>query len=88
MRTHQVIATLAGQGQWMRNHQLTPRQLRGLEAEARASGAEALVCTEKDAVKLDGAGLAMPLWVAEQRVAGGEPLVAWVLERLGGFRAR
>jgi len=72
-----------------RDHQaLTPRQLLALEAEARAAGAGALVCTEKDAVKLDAPALAMPLWVAEQRVAGGEPLVAWVLERLAGLRAR
>jgi len=26
--------------------------------------------------------VAMPVWVAEQRVSGGEPLVAWLLEQL------
>jgi len=60
----------------------TPDQLRRLQAEAWAAGAAALVCTEKDAVKLDPAGVAMPVWVAEQRVSGGEPLVAWLLEQL------
>jgi hypothetical protein len=41
------------------------------------------VCTEKDAVKLDAAGLSIPLWVAEQRVTGGEALTEWLLRRLG-----
>ena len=44
-----------------------------------------MVCTEKDAVKL-GAGhasvLEMPLFVAEQRVYGGEPLLDWVKTQL------
>jgi tetraacyldisaccharide 4'-kinase len=64
----------------------TPAEFRRLQDQARAEGAQWLVCTEKDAVKL-GAGhaavLELPLFVAEQRVAGGEPLLAWVQSRLG-----
>jgi tetraacyldisaccharide 4'-kinase len=72
-----------------RDHQtLTPSQLRRLQAEALAAGAAGLVCTEKDAVKLDPAApLTLPLWVAEQRVTGGEALAAWLLARLGWSEA-
>ena len=68
-----------------RDHQvLGLRQLQRIEAAALASGAAALVCTEKDAVKLDqGLRLTLPLWVAEQRVQGGEALASWLLQRLG-----
>lgn len=63
----------------------SPAGLAWLQAKAREAGAAWLVCTEKDAVKL-GPGhlsaLELPLYVAEQRVAGGEPLLAWVLARL------
>ena len=64
----------------------TPAELRRLQDLARAEGAGWLVCTEKDAVKL-GPGhaqvLEIPLYVAEQRVAGGELLLAWVQAQLG-----
>ena len=69
----------------LRDHQaLTPALLRQLQAEARTAEAVALICTEKDAVKLPVAGdpAALPIWVAEQRVLGAEPLVAWVLDQL------
>lgn len=63
----------------------SPADLRRLQILARAEGAGWLVCTEKDAVKL-GADharvLDMPLCVAEQRVSGGEPLLAWVQAQL------
>jgi len=67
-----------------RDHQRpTPGQLRALAAAARQAGAAGLVCTEKDAVKLDpGLDLGLPLWVAEQRVVGGEALATWLLARL------
>jgi tetraacyldisaccharide 4'-kinase len=81
-----LVAGLPWTGTWsFRDHQaLGARDLRRLEAAARDAGAAGLVCTEKDAVKLDeGLRLSLPLWVAEQRVSGGEALAAWVLERLG-----
>jgi tetraacyldisaccharide 4'-kinase len=68
----------------------SPAELVQLQAQARAAGAGWLVCTEKDAVKLGEAharALALPLLVAEQRVVGGDPLLAWVLERLGAIGA-
>ncbi len=65
-----------------RDHQaLSPRHLLLLQEEARAAGAGALVCTEKDAVKLGPAHAALsslPLWVAQQSLEGGEGLVDWV----------
>ena len=77
---------LAGQT-WVGNHSLpdhrapSPVDLRRFQFRARAEGAEWLVCTEKDAVKLGpqhAAVLELPLYVAEQRVLGGEALLAWV----------
>jgi tetraacyldisaccharide 4'-kinase len=67
------------------DHQaLAPGRVPRLEAMAREAGAAALVCTEKDAVKLDPAlPLTLPLWVAEQRVTGGQELADWLLARLG-----
>ena len=59
-----------------------------LQALAREAGSAWLVCTEKDAVKLraeHASALEMPLYVAEQRVAGGEALLDWVLARLTGL---
>jgi tetraacyldisaccharide 4'-kinase len=63
----------------------TPRQLGALQARAQAEEAARLVCTEKDAIKLTPAhkaALDMPLYIAEQRVEGGEELLAWVVARL------
>ncbi len=81
---------LAGQT-WVGSHTFpdhggpSPVDLRRLQDLARADGAGWLVCTEKDAVKL-GPGhakvLELPLYVAEQRVTMGEPLLAWVQARL------
>lgn len=81
---------LAGHG-WVGTHSFpdhgspSPADLRRLQVLARAEGAGWLVCTEKDAVKLgpDHARvLELPLCVAEQRVIGGEALLAWVQDRL------
>jgi tetraacyldisaccharide 4'-kinase len=63
----------------------SPALLACLQAQAKALGATWLVCTEKDAVKLLEAhtqALDLPLFIAEQRVEGGEALLAWVRERL------
>ncbi|MBF0270804.1 MAG: tetraacyldisaccharide 4'-kinase [Magnetococcales bacterium] len=43
------------------HHPFSPDTLRHLIAQARASGAQALVCTEKDAVKLTHAPFPLPL---------------------------
>lgn len=63
----------------------SPGDLQRLQDRARAEGAGWLVCTEKDAVKLGPAHagvLELPLFVAEQGVAGGRELLAWLLSRL------
>ena len=67
------------------HHAIRPRELWLMQAEAAEAGATGLICTEKDAVKLGREHLdvlQMPLWIAEQRVNGAEPLLAWVLGRL------
>lgn len=59
--------------------------LQALAREAEKASAAALVCTEKDAVKLNPAfceGLNMQIWIAQQTVRGAEPLVDFLLERL------
>jgi len=69
-----------------RDHQrLTASDLGTLEALALRQDARGLVCTEKDAIKLDPdsiKGLQLPLWISEQRVLGGEALLAYVLQRV------
>lgn len=68
----------------------SPDEMEALDAEARHIGAERLVCTEKDAVKLTEdhlAALTLPLFVAEQRVEGGEDLLAFVKARLAELKA-
>ncbi len=68
------------------HHGPSPWDLRRLQALARAEGAGWLVCTEKDAVKLDAGharALTLPLYVAEQRVSGGAALLAWIQAQLG-----
>lgn len=81
---------VAGLG-WVGNrtypdHRAIPvRDMASLQQAADDCEAEALVCTEKDAVKLGEAHLAalsMPLWIAEQEVVGGEDLLAFVRQRL------
>lgn len=67
------------------HHAFSAGDLRALQTRAEAAGAQALVCTEKDAIKLASVRLhaqRMPILVAEQEVESGEPLLAWVLERL------
>lgn len=67
------------------HHTISPRELWLLQSEAAKEGATALVCTEKDAVKLGSEHLTflqMPLWIAEQNIIGAEALVTWVLARL------
>ncbi len=75
-----------------RDHQaLAPGQLRGLCGSAEASGAMALVCTEKDAVKLTPShlqALTMPLYIAEQDVLGGEELAEYVLASVQNIPAQ
>jgi tetraacyldisaccharide 4'-kinase len=67
---------------------LTPRRLMLAQLEAVRAGARALVCTEKDAVKLDAGAaslLQLPLWIAEQQVVGGEPLADFVQQHLAAL---
>jgi len=64
----------------------SPTDLRRLQSLARAEGAQWLVCTEKDAVKLNADHaqvLELPLFVAEQQVSGGAALLEWVQTQLG-----
>ncbi len=86
-----IIAGLSWVGyRSFRDHQVIGEaSLRALAQEARSLGAEGLVCTEKDAVKLPpGLELGIPLWVAEQRVLGAEDLLDYVRERLDHLSAR
>lgn len=67
------------------HHPFTPAEVQRLQAQAGAAGLQALVCTEKDAVKLAAAlpgPPGLPILVAEQALEGGDPLLAWVLARL------
>jgi tetraacyldisaccharide 4'-kinase len=70
------------------HHAITPKELSLLQTEALQAGAEALVCTGKDAVKLGEAhraALGMPLYIAGQSLLGGEDLLEWVASKLNSL---
>lgn len=73
-----------------RDHQVIGEgELRALARTAREAGAVALVCTEKDAVKLaprKAQDLGIPIWVAEQRVQGAEPLLDYVCAAIAALK--
>lgn len=87
---------LVGRRRFPDHHRYRPEQIDRLAREARARGAEVLVTTEKDLVRLDAPpDGASPLYALTLRVApaGGGDLTAWLLDRLaagsaGGARAR
>ena len=63
------------------HHGPSPAELQRLQVRAISEGAGWLVCTQKDAVKLTPAHarvLELPLYIAEQKVARGEALLAWI----------
>ena len=75
----------AGTHSFPDHHGPSPADLRRLQVLAKATGAGWMVCTEKDVVKLGASHasrIEMPLFVAEQRVSGGEPLLDWVKAQL------
>lgn len=75
----------SGSAQFQDHRALSSVDLANLEKQARAAGAAALICTGKDAIKWkpeDVQALTLPLWVAEQRILGFEPLVEYVRKRL------
>ncbi|MBF0190032.1 MAG: tetraacyldisaccharide 4'-kinase [Magnetococcales bacterium] len=59
---HALPVRLTGFHPFPDHHPFTPDTLRHLSALAQSSGAHALVCTEKDAVKLNRAALSLPLF--------------------------
>lgn len=72
------------------HHAVTLKELVQLQDQAFEIGVDALVCTEKDAVKLGEAhraALRMPLYVAEQSLTGGQELLAWVVARIESISA-
>ena len=72
-----------------RDHQATGKgTLQALAREAQQAGATGLVCTEKDAVKFGPGiteGLDFPLWVAQQQVAGAEPILEFLIKSINEF---
>jgi tetraacyldisaccharide 4'-kinase len=83
--------TLAGQLEFRDHHRFTTDDVVRIVAAARASGAVAVVTTEKDAVRLESLVsqdlpfLAVPLQTA---IEPGDALASWLGERLTSVRAR
>lgn len=64
---------------------LSPSGLIELANQATSLGASYLICTEKDAVKLSDVhrtASSFPIYIAEQTLTGGEPLVEWIHHHL------
>ena len=59
------------------HHRFRPDDLAGVAAQARAAGAEAIVTTAKDAVRLEGASLSgVPIWCWASRPRSGRSATA------------
>ncbi|MBI4169302.1 MAG: tetraacyldisaccharide 4'-kinase [Acidobacteria bacterium] len=80
---------LAGARRFPDHHHYTRRELEGVVREARAAGAEVLVTTEKDLLRIaEPPAGALPLYALALRVTfpWGVPLQAWLLDRLAARR--
>ena len=81
---------LAGQLEFPDHHRFTADDVSRIAAEARASGATAVVTTEKDAVRLEALVpqdlpfLAVPL---QTSLEPGDAFAAWLVDRLASARA-
>jgi tetraacyldisaccharide 4'-kinase len=78
-----VGLSLSGTKSFIDHKFLTSNDLQQLQAMAIDTGARGLVCTEKDAVKINTTKpLAIPVWIAEQQVVSGELLLSWLLQQI------
>ena len=73
------------------HHPFSAGDLRTVAEQATAAGATGLICTEKDAVKIDPAWSPLPIWVVRlemEIVSGGNALWRRVVEVVGARDAR
>ncbi|MBF0179766.1 MAG: tetraacyldisaccharide 4'-kinase [Magnetococcales bacterium] len=75
---------LRGQRPFPDHHPFSPQETARLLAEAADLGATALVCTEKDAVKLDPARIDMPVFALRVEIAFA-PAPLWLEQRLAAL---
>jgi tetraacyldisaccharide-1-P 4'-kinase len=71
------------------HHRFSQRDVAAIAAAAQASGAHAVLTTEKDAVRLEGLDLGPLPWAAAPLETSIEPatrFVEWVLDRLEATR--
>ncbi|MHB1461404.1 MAG: tetraacyldisaccharide 4'-kinase [Armatimonadota bacterium] len=67
----------------LNDHQaITTTQLRQLWLEAKASGCEAMICTQKDMVKLPAGCDDLPIYALEIHMAFDEPFWSWLDARV------
>jgi len=82
---------LVGARRFSDHHPYRRRDLEGVVRQARDAGAEALVTTEKDLMRIDGLDdSGLPCYALRLRIdpIGGSALSAFVLERLHGLTSR
>jgi tetraacyldisaccharide 4'-kinase len=82
--------SLAGELSFADHHRYTARDIARLQSAARAAGAEAMICTEKDIFNLGGApAMSMPVYACKIRLAlsDGEAFWKTVLEATRSHRA-
>lgn len=68
---------IAGFAEFADHHWYTPRDVEGLADAARASGAQALITTEKDAVRCLGRAPRVPLWALAVRLVLTDGRPVW-----------
>jgi tetraacyldisaccharide 4'-kinase len=61
--------SVVGRRTFADHHRYSPAEMEGLDAGAAAAGADALVCTEKDAFNLDSATTALPIHACRIQLA-------------------
>jgi tetraacyldisaccharide 4'-kinase len=69
---------IVGHAAFPDHHKYTPGDIEHLEAQARAAGADALVCTKKDAMNLQGVVIrTFPVWVCNVSLEIHDPAGFW-----------
>jgi tetraacyldisaccharide 4'-kinase len=76
---------LRGTRRFADHHAFSATDLQEVERAARAAGAQYLLTTEKDSVRLPGASTDLPLWVWGYRLEASQPdkLVTWLRQQAG-----
>jgi len=78
---------LTGRRSFPDHHHYSPRDVEDITREARESGAQVILTTEKDTVRLTGYGGALSILAIPQEISIESRFRTWLVERLRNIRA-